>query len=655
MRVLCTLGPSSLNEATLRKLESRGVDLFRINLSHTPLDRVEETIRVIRAHSGVPICLDTEGAQVRTGPMRPGVTVNDRDRILLVPDVPIGDATTLGLTPPSVFASLAPNTLIGLDFDSVILMVLGQKGNGVEAVALNGGRIGSNKAAVIDPRPTLPALSPKDLEAIRIGRDHGIEHYAMSFTNCADDVRDLRALVGPRARIISKIESRRGVANIDEILSETDEILIDRGDLSQEVRLETLPFLQKLIVRKAAMAKTPVNVATNLLESMIVNRKPTRAEINDIVNTLLDGASGLVLAAETAIGEHPVEVVDMVLNLIDCYEKSSDGYTISQLLEEERPAPKKQPTRQRSPANGMSDSVVQSLQGVEIDEHAQIDVEHLLSGVYGPVQRFMTGDDLACVLDSCRMPDGNPWTMPILLQGKSQEFAGIHAGQSVRLLRQRTGQPVAIMHIEEKHDADLTSVAKRWFGTDDHTHPGVAAFFARGLTMLAGRVEAVESHRFSPIAYRLSPEKARKLFDFKGWSKIVACHAGVADHKDALSLASRARANTMCDGVLVHRTMGALLQNTEEARLALESYDRELSAVEPASLLATISLAPRHAGARELVFAAMCRRSFGCSHFAFTQRQLATLWGASVEDAMAMLESLGDIGITPVMLPEATP
>ena len=143
----------------------------------------------------------------------------------------------------------------------------------------------------------------------------------------------LRELVGPDATIISKIESKRGVRNIDEILAETDEILIDRGDLSREVPLENLPLLQKAIIRKANIAKVPVNVATNLLESMIVNRKPTRAELNDIVNTMLDGANGLVLAAETAIGSHPVGAVDMVLGLIERYRRSLEGYRIEDLLE----------------------------------------------------------------------------------------------------------------------------------------------------------------------------------------------------------------------------------------------------------------------------------------------------------------------------------
>jgi pyruvate kinase len=299
VNVLCTLGPASLNRSVIERLEARGVDLFRINLSHTPLSKVGECIDIIQSFSSVPICLDTEGAQVRTGLMQPDVVVRDRQHVLLTADESVvGDSGTIALTPASVFSTLKPNTLISVDFDGVVLLVLSKVNEGFDTVVLNGGKIGANKAVVVDPAPVLIPLSEKDLAAIQIGLEKGVTHFAQSFANSAEDVRQLRELVGPAAKIISKIESKRGVLNIDGILAESDEILIDRGDLSREVPLENLPFLQKSIIRKANTAKKPVHVATNLLESMLINAKPTRAELNDIVNTMLDGANGLVLAAE---------------------------------------------------------------------------------------------------------------------------------------------------------------------------------------------------------------------------------------------------------------------------------------------------------------------------------------------------------------------
>ena len=330
--VLCTLGPASLNRDTIERLQDRMVDLFRINLSHTPLEKVEETVKLIQDCTSVPVCLDTEGAQVRNGTMALGVVVEDRQHVRLVAEKVVGTAECLTLTPATVFSELRPNSLVSIDFDGVVMLVLEAGEDWAEAVVLNGGRIGSNKAVVMDPAPLLQPLSEKDLAAIEIGRRLGVKHFALSFANCAEDVALLRKLAGPDARIISKIESKRGVRNLDAILLESDEILIDRGDLSREVPLENIPLLQKAIIRKANMAKKPVHVATNLLESMIVNSKPTRAEINDIINTLLDGANGLVLAAETAVGSHPIVAVDMVLSMIERHRLALDGYRVEDLL-----------------------------------------------------------------------------------------------------------------------------------------------------------------------------------------------------------------------------------------------------------------------------------------------------------------------------------
>jgi pyruvate kinase len=149
----------------------------------------------------------------------------------------------------------------------------------------------------------------------------GIKNYSLSFTNSAEDVYQLRQIIGYKVNLISKIESIRGVINLGEILPKVDQILIDRGDLSREIDIEKIPFIQRLIVSNANHTQTPVFVATNLLESMIKSKTPTRAEANDVASTLLMGASGLVLAAETAIGKYPVEAVDMINLIIQQYNK----------------------------------------------------------------------------------------------------------------------------------------------------------------------------------------------------------------------------------------------------------------------------------------------------------------------------------------------
>jgi len=178
------------------------------------------------------------------------------------------------------------------------------------------------------------ALSKKDLLAIPIALRNHVREFDLSFCNHPDTVTRLRQIVGPDATIIAKIESREGVRNLAEIARRADRLLIDRGDLSREVRLEAIPLLQKAIIRRANAQGIPIYVATNLLESMVRRRAPTRAEVNDVINTLLDGASGLVLAAETAIGKYPVEAAKMIAALLKEYEESIEGYQIDELLGE---------------------------------------------------------------------------------------------------------------------------------------------------------------------------------------------------------------------------------------------------------------------------------------------------------------------------------
>jgi pyruvate kinase len=199
---------------------------------------------------------------------------------------------------------------------------------------VEGGPVRSNKAVTVDPAPVLPALTDKDVAAMQAARSLGVRHFALSFASRAEDVALVRGLLGPDATVISKIESRAGIRNMDGIIGVSDAVLIDRGDLSREVPLEHVPFYQKVVVRQANRWNRPVYVATNLLESMVTSRRATVAEADDIANTLLDGVHGLVLAAETAIGVDPVGTVDMVLRVVAAFER----WNTSSLLDEDRQA-----------------------------------------------------------------------------------------------------------------------------------------------------------------------------------------------------------------------------------------------------------------------------------------------------------------------------
>lgn len=335
IRILCTLGPASLREEVIRALDTRGIDLFRINLSHTPMDALEDAIAVIQGCSSTPICIDTEGPQVRCGVVPDEILLEEGRRVLLVVEDRPGSAEVLTLWPRTAIPALRVGSTVGIDFDGALLRVVEAGDGEATAVVVESGRVRSNKAVTVDPPPALPPLSEKDLAAMEVGRLRGVTHYALSFAASADDVRTIRSLAPAGAHVMAKIESRVGVRNMDGIIEASDSVIIDRGDLSREVPLEFVPFYQKAIVRRANRWSRPVYVATNLLESMVTDRIPTVAEANDIANTLLDGVHGLVLAAETAIGRDPVGSVDMILRSVEAFEHASD----SQLLAEDRVGP----------------------------------------------------------------------------------------------------------------------------------------------------------------------------------------------------------------------------------------------------------------------------------------------------------------------------
>jgi len=330
IKILCTLGPASFDPDVIKGLDERHVDLFRINLSHTAPEAVETGIEWLKKVSSTPICLDTQGAQIRCGHIEPDVTLQEGAEVRLTGEALIGDDKTIPLWPDSVFAALAPGTVVNLDFDGASLRVDEVEPGLARATVISRGKVRTNKAVTIEPPLELPALTEEDVAAIAVGAKHGITYYALSFAASAANVARIRELAPAGAHIISKIESRAGIRNMDEIIEASDSVLIDRGDLSHEVPLEYVPYYQKAVIRRANRWSRPVYVATNLLESMITNRQPTIAECNDIANTLLDGVHGLVLAAETAVGRDPVGSVDIVLRAIEAFERTSEGHLLAE-------------------------------------------------------------------------------------------------------------------------------------------------------------------------------------------------------------------------------------------------------------------------------------------------------------------------------------
>lgn len=323
VKIICTIGPASCNPATIEQLSARGVDLLRINLSHTALADLETTIDLVRSHSDVPLSLDTEGAQVRCGAVEPHLVLERGQQMELVPEEIVGTAKRMTLRPEAFFDAILEGASLAVDFHGAVLRIVQVRSGSAHAVVERGGAIGSNKGVAVDPPIPLPPLTDKDLAALAIGSRVGVTNFALSFAASGDGVTAIRQLIPGSAILTSKIESLLGVHNMDDIIEASDAVLIDRGDLSREVPAEEVPYYQKAIVRRANRWHTPLYVATNLLESMVVHNQPTIAEMNDIANTLLDGAHGLVLAAETAIGVDPVGAVDMVLLAIAAFEREN--------------------------------------------------------------------------------------------------------------------------------------------------------------------------------------------------------------------------------------------------------------------------------------------------------------------------------------------
>lgn len=322
-KIIVTLGPSTRTEDYLRQIKDQGVGFVRVNMSHSEISDLEYFINLAKK-IGLPFIIDTEGSQVRSGKLK-GTPLHfeENKSVKIHAKEILGDSENICLKPNFIVGQLEKGDLVQIDFDNLILRVedVSMLSAGyILARVVSSGLVGSNKAVVIMPAVSktfyLPPLSEKDYQAIELGLKEDIGHIAVSFVRRPEDLDEVRRATKNSMKIISKIECLDALNNLEPIISKSDFLLIDRGDLSNEVPIEKIPLAQKFILSKAKKQGVGVFVATNLLETMVEKRRPTRAEANDVVNTILDGASGLALAAETAIGKHPIECIAMMQKLI---------------------------------------------------------------------------------------------------------------------------------------------------------------------------------------------------------------------------------------------------------------------------------------------------------------------------------------------------
>ena len=313
-KLFITLGPSTLNKNFLNSINSKYVKLLRINLSHTKIKDLKKIVLFIRKYSNIDICFDTEGAQVRTSKV-----INDKKQLIRNQIVHINKSNIsnshITLTPNNIYKKLKLGDTLDIDFNSAKIKVIDENSSRYKCKVIESGSIGSNKSVSVSRSINIPPFTDKDIKAFELANNLNIKNIALSFTSSEQDIKKLRKYFENDITITSKIESKKGLLNLNKILNEANNILIDRGDLSKEIPLPLIPKKQKEIISAANKRNVPVFVATNLLESMVTKKEPTRAEVNDIYNTLVDGADGLVLAAETAIGNYPIECIDMIIKV----------------------------------------------------------------------------------------------------------------------------------------------------------------------------------------------------------------------------------------------------------------------------------------------------------------------------------------------------
>lgn len=653
-RILCTLGPASLDARTIRRLTELKVDLFRLNLSHTDPARLEEWVALIRTHSDIPICFDTQGAQVRTGTFAGREVLLEADiTVEMAPAPAEGTARLVPLYPASVIPQLAIGDLVSLDFHSAVLQVI-EVGDRCRARVLCAGVVGSNKAASIDRVLALPPLTEVDRAAMAIARRLGIRHVALSFANRREDVELLRTLVGPDVTVIAKVESRQALANLDDILAVADEVLIDRGDLSREVPIERVPLIQKDVIRRANLAGVPVNVATNLLESMVQSQRPTRAEVNDVINTLIDGADGLVLAAETAIGRHPIGCVGMIRALIEQYEQQAGGSAPSaRLAATWLVAPHGGQLVQRA-LESIDQAAVAALPVLDLDERVAMDVRQIAFGAFSPLQGFMDRAALASVLATNRLPDGTVWPLPVVLQiPAGMVVSDVPRSGTVGLAV--NGETYAALHVQECFQWDLRDLAMRWFGTDSTNHPGVAHLVGGTDHFLAGEVDLLPGAALRRQAFELTPAQARTIFEHRHWHKIVGFHTRNVPHRAHEHLQLTALAEYHCDGVFVHPVVGPKKSGDCAGEVILKSYQLLIAKHYPpnSAMVAGFVTYSRYAGPREALFTAICRQNFGCSHFIVGRDHTGVGTFYSPDASQRLFEALaGDLVIEPIFYDE---
>jgi len=321
-RIICTIGPASRNPATLGKLVEAGMDVARLNFSHGTHEEHAAVIRAIREGEtewGRPVTIiqDLQGPKVRLGNFIGGRAMLMTGELFTLTAEPVlGTSERASLDHPQLIAALKPGDQLWMD-DGTIQLTVERVDVDTAVCRVTAGGVVSDHKGVAFPGLPLPisCLTDKDREDLRFGIAHDVDYVAVSFVRSAADIQEVRKFLldrGASVPIVAKLERAEVVANLPGILALVDAVMVARGDLGVEVPLEEVPIIQRDVIHQARLAKVPVIVATQMLESMVTYLRPTRAEVSDVATAIFEGADAIMLSAETASGQHPVEAVEVM-------------------------------------------------------------------------------------------------------------------------------------------------------------------------------------------------------------------------------------------------------------------------------------------------------------------------------------------------------
>lgn len=338
-KIVATLGPASSDKNVLKNMILKGVDVCRLNFSHgTQADhlKVINTIKEINEENSfnVGILADLQGPKIRIGSMiEGGANLINGTTVEITTKELIGDNKRIYITYDNFPKDVGENEIILLDDGKLQLKVLKtNRKDSVKCEVIHGGILTSRKGVNLpNTKVSIPSITDEDIDNLKFALKHGADWIAMSFVRTADDIIRGKKIIeeeGSQARVIAKIEKPEAIQNIDEIIAASDGIMVARGDLGVEMPMEEVPGLQKIIVQKCRNLSKPVIIATQMLESMITTPRPTRAEVNDVANSVLDGADAVMLSGETSVGEFPEIVIDTMCKVITHVESTSYPYNI---------------------------------------------------------------------------------------------------------------------------------------------------------------------------------------------------------------------------------------------------------------------------------------------------------------------------------------